>query len=136
MRKTKGVSPKVPAQAVATLAVAALAYFGVDLSPEVSAAIGVVVGIVAGWFAAPGVVVTEPPQGPGGHGPHRATAGTHPRPHAEFHREDGQVTLSGLGLALIVAGVLVWALLHFVAFGVVLLVLGAILLIAGGRVLL
>jgi uncharacterized membrane protein YkvA (DUF1232 family) len=44
--KTLGVDPKVPIQALVTLAIAALAYFGIDLSPEVSGAIGVIVGII------------------------------------------------------------------------------------------
>lgn len=57
--KTQGLSLKIPAQAVTTLVVAGLAYFGVDLDPEVSAALGVVLGFVAGYLApaAPTAVV-------------------------------------------------------------------------------
>jgi hypothetical protein len=47
-RKTVGVDLKVPIQALVTLAVSALAYFGIDLDPEVAAAIGVLVGVIAG----------------------------------------------------------------------------------------
>jgi hypothetical protein len=48
--ETQGWDPKVPIQAVVTLAVSALAYFGVELEPEVSAAIGVLLGILAARF--------------------------------------------------------------------------------------
>jgi hypothetical protein len=54
--ETVGVSPKVPVQAVVTVAVSALAFFGIDLSPEVSGALGVVVGFIAG-VAAPAASV-------------------------------------------------------------------------------
>jgi hypothetical protein len=49
--KTAGLHPKVPAQAVATLAVAALAYYGIDLDAELAAALGVVLGFGAGVAA-------------------------------------------------------------------------------------
>lgn len=50
--KTAGlVHPKVPAQAIATLIVTALAYYGISLPPEVSAALGVVLGFAAGYYA-------------------------------------------------------------------------------------
>lgn len=58
--KTAGlVHPKVPIQAITTLVVAALAYFGVDLDPEASAAIGVVGGFIAGYFAPAAPTVTR-----------------------------------------------------------------------------
>lgn len=50
-RKTVGVDPKVPIQAVVTAAVAVLAYFGIDLDPALAGAIAVVLGIVAGFFS-------------------------------------------------------------------------------------
>jgi hypothetical protein len=46
-RKTDGLDPKVPIQAFVTILVAALAYFGVDLDPEVAGAIGIVLGAIA-----------------------------------------------------------------------------------------
>lgn len=49
--KTVGLSPKVPVQAITTVIVAAAAYFGIDLSPEVSAAIGTLIGFAAGYLA-------------------------------------------------------------------------------------
>jgi hypothetical protein len=49
--KTQGLAPKVPVQAVTSLIVAALAYYGVDLDAEVSAALGVVLGFAAGIVA-------------------------------------------------------------------------------------
>lgn len=57
--KTAGlVHPKVPAQALATLAVAALAHFGLDIDDELSAAIGVIVGFAAGYLAPAAPTVT------------------------------------------------------------------------------
>jgi hypothetical protein len=50
-RKTVGVDPKVPIQAVVTAAVAVLAYFGIDLDPALAGAIAVVIGIIAGFFS-------------------------------------------------------------------------------------
>lgn len=50
-RKTVGVDPKVPVQAVVTAVVAVLAYFGIDVAPELAGAIAVVAGIVAGFLA-------------------------------------------------------------------------------------
>lgn len=55
--KTEGVSPKVPWQAVVTLLVWALAYFGIDLPPEVALLVGVGAGAGAGVAARPGTVV-------------------------------------------------------------------------------
>jgi hypothetical protein len=49
--KTQGLAPKVPVQAVTSLIIAALAYYGVDLDAEVSAALGVVLGFAAGIVA-------------------------------------------------------------------------------------
>lgn len=59
--KTQGLSLKIPAQAVTTLVVAALAHFGVDLDAETSAALGVVLGFVAGYFAPAAPVAVVPP---------------------------------------------------------------------------
>jgi succinate-acetate transporter protein len=50
-RKTDGVDPNVPVQALVTLLVAVLAYFGVDLDAEVAGALGVVVGAAAAYWA-------------------------------------------------------------------------------------
>lgn len=58
--KTQGLSLKIPAQAITTLVVGALAYFGVDLDPELSAALGVVIGFAAGYLA-PAAPVTLVP---------------------------------------------------------------------------
>jgi putative flippase GtrA len=49
--KTAGIAAKVPAQALATLVVSALAYYGIDLDAQVSAAVGVAVGFAAGYAA-------------------------------------------------------------------------------------
>ncbi len=49
--ETDGISPKVPVQALVTLLVAAVAYFGVELSEEVSAALAVLIGAAAAYFA-------------------------------------------------------------------------------------
>lgn len=57
--KTLGINPKVPAQAVASIVAFVAALAGFDLSPELSAAIATVIGLVAGFFAKPGVIVTE-----------------------------------------------------------------------------
>jgi hypothetical protein len=56
--KTAGLHPKVPWQAITTVAAFALASFGVDLSPEVSAALGVVIGSGAGVLAPAAHTVT------------------------------------------------------------------------------
>jgi hypothetical protein len=52
--KTVGVSPKVPTQAIVSVVTFLLAYFGVDLSPEASAAIAAVLGVIGGAVAQPG----------------------------------------------------------------------------------
>lgn len=49
--ETQGVDPKIPIQAVVTAVVAVLAYFGIDLDPAIAGAVGVVLGIIAGYFA-------------------------------------------------------------------------------------
>lgn len=49
--KTVGVDPKVPVQAVATVVVALVAYFGVDLDAEAAGAVAAVIGIIAGILA-------------------------------------------------------------------------------------
>jgi hypothetical protein len=45
-RKTVGVDPKLPIQAAITIVAFALSYFGIELSPEVSTAIAVVLGVI------------------------------------------------------------------------------------------
>lgn len=57
--RTTGLSPKVPVQAITTVVVGLLAYFGVDLSPELSGAIAVVIGFAAGYIAPPAPVEGE-----------------------------------------------------------------------------
>lgn len=54
--RTDGISPKVPTQAVVTLIVAALAYFGIELDAEAAGALGVLAGALAGAWAPPGDV--------------------------------------------------------------------------------
>lgn len=54
--QTQGVSPKVPVQAIVTVATFLAAYFGVELSPEASAALAAVLGVVGGYVAPPGDV--------------------------------------------------------------------------------
>lgn len=57
--KTVGVDPKLPVQAVVTIVVAVLAYFGVDLDEAAAGALGVLAGVIAGYFApAPKTVVS------------------------------------------------------------------------------
>jgi hypothetical protein len=58
--KTVGLAKKVPWQSGVTLVVAALAYYGVDLDPEVSAALGVIAGFAAGIGAPATPVVPVP----------------------------------------------------------------------------
>ena len=58
--KTVGVSPKVPVQAIVTVIVAALAYFGVELSAEVSGILAAIAGIIGGVAAPPGQVTRTP----------------------------------------------------------------------------
>lgn len=57
--KTVGLSPKVPTQAVVSIIVFALTYFGFQVSPEVAAAIATLLGAAGGWFANPGQVEPE-----------------------------------------------------------------------------
>jgi hypothetical protein len=52
--RTRGVSPKVPAQALVTVLVWLATYFGVHLDAEVAAAIAVLLGAGAGVAAPPG----------------------------------------------------------------------------------
>lgn len=62
---TVGLSPKVPAQAIATIVAFIATYFGLDLDTEVSGAIAVIIGWIAGMIAKPGVVVDPTlPSGP------------------------------------------------------------------------
>jgi predicted RND superfamily exporter protein len=49
--KTQGVDPKLPIQAVVTAVVAVLAYFGINVDAGLAGAIGVVLGLIAGYFA-------------------------------------------------------------------------------------
>jgi hypothetical protein len=57
--KTQGVKPAVPWQAVGTIVTFLLAYFAVDLPPEVATALGVVVGGGAGALAPTGKIVPK-----------------------------------------------------------------------------
>jgi hypothetical protein len=57
-RKTAGLHPKVPIQAVTTLLVAALAHFGLDLDDELSGALALVLGFAAGYLAPAAPTVT------------------------------------------------------------------------------
>lgn len=50
-RKTIGVDPKVPAQAVTTIVAFVLGYFGIDLDPVLAGAIATVLGVVIGALA-------------------------------------------------------------------------------------
>lgn len=54
--ETVGVSPKVPVQAVSTVVVFLLTYFGLDLSPEAAGVVSTVLGAAGGVLASPGVV--------------------------------------------------------------------------------
>jgi xanthine/uracil permease len=49
-KETVGVDPKLPIQAIVTILVAVAAYFGIELSEELSVALGVVLGAVAAYF--------------------------------------------------------------------------------------
>lgn len=55
-QESVGISPKLPAQAIVTALVAMLAYYGIDLDADVSGAIAVLLGTVAGYVAPPGQV--------------------------------------------------------------------------------
>lgn len=59
--KTKGLALKVPAQAITTVVVWLLAYFGVDLPPDVSLAIAAIIGFVAGIVAPAAPTTTAAP---------------------------------------------------------------------------
>lgn len=50
-RRTVGIDPKVPIQALVTVLVAIAAYYGIELDKETSAALAIVLGTVAGYFA-------------------------------------------------------------------------------------
>lgn len=50
-KRTKGLDPKVPAQALAAIIVFVLAKFGLDLDADVSAAIATLIGFIAGVAA-------------------------------------------------------------------------------------
>jgi hypothetical protein len=55
--RTRGVSPKVPAQALVTVLVWLAAYFGIELPADVAGALAVLIGAGAGVAAPPGTVV-------------------------------------------------------------------------------
>ncbi len=63
-QKTKGLSPKVPAQAFATIATFILARYGIDLGTEESAAIATLIGFAGGILAPPGTAVVSDPVAP------------------------------------------------------------------------
>lgn len=54
--ETVGVSPKVPVQAVVSVVVFLLTYFGLELSPEAAGVVSTVLGAAGGVLASPGVV--------------------------------------------------------------------------------
>lgn len=104
-QKTKGVDPKVPIQALATIVAFVAAYFGVDLDAATSGAIAVVLGAVASYFA-PAAKTTEVL------GKHTSTS-----PHSEEVRpgwdsEHGFYDPMYVLLFLVVLIVVVWLLLH------------------------
>lgn len=49
-RRTVGIDPKLPAQALATILVFVLARFGIDLDSATSGAIAVLVGAIIAYF--------------------------------------------------------------------------------------
>ena len=49
--KTVGVDPKVPTQAIVAIITFVLSYFGLDLDPEVSGGLAVVIGALGGVLA-------------------------------------------------------------------------------------
>jgi hypothetical protein len=51
-------SPKVLAQAVTSVVVWVAAHYGLDLDPEVSGALSVLLAFVVGYYVRPGAVVT------------------------------------------------------------------------------
>lgn len=60
-RKTVGVDPKVPIQAVVAAVVAVLAYFGLDVDPAIAGGIATLLGLIAGYLApAPKTVPAVP----------------------------------------------------------------------------
>lgn len=61
-QKTQGISPKVPAQAFATIVTFVLAKYGIDLGTEESAAIATILGFGAGFVTPPGAVVAAKTQ--------------------------------------------------------------------------
>ncbi len=58
-RKTIGVDPKVPVQALATVIVALAAYFGLELTEELSVALAVLIGAAAGVLSPAANTVVE-----------------------------------------------------------------------------
>lgn len=50
-RRTLGVDPKVPAQAIVTILVWLLAHYGIDLDADVAAAVSIIVGVLLGVLA-------------------------------------------------------------------------------------
>jgi hypothetical protein len=63
-RKTLGVDPKVPAQAIVTILVWLLAHYGIDLDADVSAAVSILVGVLLGVFAPAPKTINLPAKGP------------------------------------------------------------------------
>lgn len=59
--KTKGISPKVVADFLATAASFAIMYYGLDVDPELSALLAKLLGSGAGITAPPGKIEVESP---------------------------------------------------------------------------
>lgn len=53
-------APKVLADTATTIIVFVVAYFGIDLDPEVAAAVAKLVGFVAAYYTPPGAVAEVP----------------------------------------------------------------------------
>lgn len=60
--RQKGFSPKLLADLVVSVVTFAVAYFGVELDPALSAAIAKAVGLLAGVIVGPGDVEVVPKQ--------------------------------------------------------------------------
>jgi hypothetical protein len=59
-------SPKVLAQAVTSVVVWVAAHYGLDLDPDVSSALAVVLAFVVGYVVKPGAVVSDVKTSPAG----------------------------------------------------------------------
>lgn len=59
-RKTVGVDPKLPIQAAITVVAFGLSYFGIELSPEASGAIAVVLGVIVAALGPAAKTVLHP----------------------------------------------------------------------------